>query len=95
MHSSDGMTFSVLHESNLWPAVKIMSWLAPLEQDDPIAFRHVTTRIAEGLTTAAGHAQSEGDSDEAARCQQLARILQGVLGKPASAPPCAQVAAHD
>jgi hypothetical protein len=81
------MTFSVLHESNLWPA--------PLEQDDPVAFRHVTTRIAEGLTTAARHAQSEGDSDEAARCRQLAGILQGVLGNPAALPACAQAAAPD
>jgi len=89
------MTFRVLHESNLWPAVKIMSWLAPLEQDDPVAFRHVATRITEGLSTAADHAQSEGDSDEAARCQQLASILQGVLGKPAAMPTCAQVAAPD
>jgi hypothetical protein len=75
--------------------VKIMSWLAPLEQDDPVAFRHVTTRIAEGLTTAARHAQSEGDSDEAARCRQLAGILQGVLGNPAALPACAQAAAPD
>ena len=72
-----------------------MSWLAPLEQDDPVAFRHVTTRIAEGLTTAARHAQSEGDSDEAARCRQLAGILQGVLGNPAALPACAQAAAPD
>jgi hypothetical protein len=88
------MTFSVLHESNLWPAVKIMSWLAPLEQDDPVAFRQMTTRIAERLTTAASHAQSEGDSDEAARCRQLAAILRGVLGK-AAARTCAQAAAQD
>ncbi|MGP8244341.1 MAG: hypothetical protein ACLQVN_07455 [Bryobacteraceae bacterium] len=95
MRIKDGMTFSVLNESNLWPAMKIMSWLAPLEQDDPVAFRHVTSRITEGLTTAADHAQSKGDSDEAARCQQLASILQGVLRKPAPAPACAQVAARD
>ena len=86
MPTGKGMTFSVLHESNLWPAVKIMSWLAPLEQDDPAAFRHVTTRITEGLTTAAHHAQSEGDRDEAARCRQLASVLRGVLDKPAAAP---------
>lgn len=89
------MTFGVLNESNLWPALKIMSWLAPLEQDDPVAFRHVTTRITEGLTAAASHAESKGDSDEASRCQQLATILQGVLRTPAPAAGGAQAAAHE
>lgn len=89
------MTFSVLNESNLWPALKIMSWLAPLEQDDPVAFRHVTSRITEGLTAAASHAESKGDSDEASRCQQLAGILQGVLRRPVPAPACTQAAAQD
>jgi hypothetical protein len=89
------MTFSVLDESNLWPAVKIMTWLAPLEQNDPVAFRHVTTRIAEGLTTAAHNARSEGDSDEAARCQQLASVLQGVLRRPFAMDQYLQAAAQD
>jgi len=89
------MTLSALNESNLWPALKIMSWLAPLEQADPVAFRHVTARIAEGLTTAASHAESKGDSDEATRCQQLAGVLQGVLRKPVPAPAGAQIAAQD
>ena len=87
------MTFSVLHSSNLWPALKIMSWLAPLEQADPVAFRHVTARIADALTTAASHAESRGDRDEATRCYQLAGVLQGVLRKPVPAPAGAQIAA--
>ena len=86
------MTLRALNESNLWPAVKIMSWLAPLEQDDPVAFRHVTTRIAEGLSAAASHAESQGDRDEADRCQQLAVVLQGVLERPLPAPACVRVA---
>ena len=89
------MTFSVLNESNLWPALKIMSWLAPLEQDDPVAFCHVTSRITEGLTTAASNAESQGDCDEAARCQQLASILKSVLRGPVAVSACAQGTAQD
>jgi hypothetical protein len=89
------MTLRVLQESDLWPALKIMSWLAPLEQDDPAAFRQVANRIAAGLTEAALQAASQGDSDEAIRCQQLAAIFQGILRQTASPPTRPPIAVNE